>query len=212
MSTYVATSPEALRAAFTALGNALGGEKYALVGGGACVALGSQRATQDIDIVVLRGHTPDTRKLLRNSPDFEVEPRTSHTYYRAAEAVEIEILAPPALFRETFDETTEVIAIGNLKVLKPALLLNAKCGSIVSRASEAKRRTDAQDIIFLLSYCAGNSAELPKGPEVPNASKEFVEAFVQKYGAEESWTRAGYDLQMGLLLYKDLVCLEAQWF
>ncbi|KAJ5470311.1 hypothetical protein N7530_007668 [Penicillium desertorum] len=86
--------PEGLRADLTAHGNALGGEKYAPVGSSACVALGSQRATQDIEVVVLWGHTPDTRKLLCNSPDFEVEPRTYHTYYRAAEPVKVEILPP----------------------------------------------------------------------------------------------------------------------
>jgi hypothetical protein len=190
--------PEALRAALTALGNALGGEKYALVGSSACVALGSQRATQDIEFVVLWGHTPDTRKPLCNSPDFEIEPRTYHTYYRAAEPVKVEILTP-ALFREPFDEITEVIAIGNLKVLKPALLLNAKCGSLVGRSTEAKRVTDVQDIIFILGYCAQNPAYLPKASEVPNATKDFAEAFILTHGARDTWIRAGYDLEMGLL-------------
>ncbi|KXG49890.1 uncharacterized protein PGRI_058580 [Penicillium griseofulvum] len=189
--------PEALREALTALGDALGDERYALVGGSACTALGSERATQDIDFVVPKGQTPSVRKILRNSPAFEVEARTYHTWYRAAEPVEIEILAPPALFQETFDETTEVITVGNLKVLKPALLLNAKCGSILGRASEAKKRTDAQDILFLLGYCAENPDQLPKASEVPNASKDFVEAFIQKYSGQGSWIAAGYDLQNG---------------
>ncbi|KAJ5360495.1 hypothetical protein N7517_009686 [Penicillium concentricum] len=143
-------------------------------------AKSSERATEDIDFVVLRGHTPAMRKLLRDSPDFEVETRIYHTWYRAAKPVEIEILAPPALCRETFDETTEVITVRNVKVLKPALLLNAKCGSILSRASESKKRTDAQYILFLLYYCAENPNHLPKASEVPNASKAFVEAFVRK--------------------------------
>ncbi|OQE01487.1 hypothetical protein PENSOL_c004G09507 [Penicillium solitum] len=93
-------APEALHAALTALGNTLGDEKYALVGGSACTALGSERATQDIDFVVLRGQTPAVRQLLRDSPDFEVQAKTYHTWYRGAEPVDIEILAPPALFRE----------------------------------------------------------------------------------------------------------------
>ncbi|KAJ5958464.1 uncharacterized protein N7479_005614 [Penicillium vulpinum] len=190
-------APEALREALTALGNTLGDETYALVGGSACTALGSERATQDIDFVVLRGQTPAVRNLLRHSDDFEVEARTYHTWYKAAEPVEIEILAPPALFRETFDELTEVITVGNLKVLKPALLLNAKCGSILSRASEAKKRTDAQDILFLLGYCAEHPDQLPKAAEVPNANKEFVEAFIRKYSGQEAWIGAGYDLERG---------------
>jgi hypothetical protein len=87
------------------------------------------------------------------------------------------------LFREPFDEITEVIAIGNLKVLKPALLLNAKCGSLVGRSTEARRVTDVQDIIFILGYCAQNPAYLPKASEVPNATKDFAEAFILTHGA-----------------------------
>ncbi|KAJ5165221.1 uncharacterized protein N7500_007051 [Penicillium coprophilum] len=193
-------APEALREALTALANALHDQKYALVGGSACTALGSERATTDIDFVVPRGQTPAVRKLLRDSPDFEVEARTYHTWYRAAEPVEIEILAPPSLFREKFDETTEVITVKNIKVLKPALLLNAKCGSILSRASEAKKRSDAQDIIFLLGYCAEHLDQLPRASEVPNAGKVFVEAFIRKYSGQDSWVRAGYDLQNGCFI------------
>lgn len=60
-----------------------------------------------IDFVVRRGRTPTARQLLRASSDFEVEARTNHTLYKAAKPVEIEILAPPALFQEIFDEKTK---------------------------------------------------------------------------------------------------------
>lgn len=97
-------------AAATALGNALAPcENYAIVGGGACVLLGSTRTTQDIDFVVPRGATVSTRQLLRSSHDFLIEARTNHTWYRANKPVEIEILAPPALFQENFDQQTEVV-------------------------------------------------------------------------------------------------------
>lgn len=69
--------------------------------------------------------------------------------------MEIEILTPPALFREKFNEATEVITIGNLKVLKLALLLNVKCWSIINRASEAKKTTGAQDIILFAWLLCG---------------------------------------------------------
>lgn len=130
MSSSDIHTPVEIRAAAIAVGNALAHcEKYPLVGGSACVILGSTRAAEDIDFVVLRGGTSKARQLLRVSPGFEVEPRTNHTTYKAKRPVDINILAPPALFREPFDQDTEAITVESMKVLKPALLLNTKCGS-----------------------------------------------------------------------------------
>lgn len=71
-----------IRAAAMALGDTLAHcEKYALVGGSACVALGSLRTTKDIDFIVPRGGTIAARQLLRSSQYFEVEARTNHTRY-----------------------------------------------------------------------------------------------------------------------------------
>ncbi|PIG82720.1 hypothetical protein AARAC_006939 [Aspergillus arachidicola] len=138
--------PGEIRAAAMAVGNALARcEKYGLVGGSACVVLGPTRATQDVYLVVLRGGTSNARQLLRASSDFKVEPKTNHTTYKAERPVPIEILTPPLLFREPFDQSTEVVTVGSVKVLKPALLLNAKCGSITSRPTEDKRKTDSLD-------------------------------------------------------------------
>lgn len=164
------------------------------------VVLGSTRTTQGVDFVVLRGQTPAARELLRASPHFNVEPGTKYTTCKAegANGVEIEILAPPALFKENFDQDTEVITVGNVKVLKPALILNAKCRSILGRSTEHKRNTDAVDILFLLEFCARNPKYLPKAEEVPNANREFGQMFIAQYENQESWTRAGYNLQTGL--------------
>lgn len=120
--------PPRIRSAATALGAALARfEKYALVGGGARVMLGG-RSTEDIDLVVVQGHVSAARRLLRASPNFEVEPRPNCTKYTAdGNNVEIQILAAPTLFKERFDETTEIVTLGNVKVLKPALILNSKC-------------------------------------------------------------------------------------
>ncbi|KNG90751.1 hypothetical protein ANOM_000844 [Aspergillus nomiae NRRL 13137] len=190
--------PDEIRAAATAVGNALArGEKYALVGGSACVVLGSSRTTQDVAFVVLRGGISSARQLLRASYDFEVEARTNHTTYKATRPVQIDILAPSSLFQEPFDQSTEVITIGGIKILKPALLLNAKCGSITGRFTEDKRKTDSQDIWFLLDFCARNPEHLPKSSEVPNATKQFVQELIQLYGGEKDWVRAGYNLHTG---------------
>ena len=187
-----------IRTAAMAVGSALARyEKYALVGGSACVVLGSTRTTQDIDFVVLRGGTSSARQLLRASPYFTVEPRTNHTTYRAQRPVEVEILAPPALFQEAFDRSTEVIKIGGTNVLKPALLLNAKCGSIVGRPTEEKRRTDSTDILFLLEFCAEHPVYLPKANEVPKATKQLVHSLIRLYGHQDAWVRAGYNLETG---------------
>lgn len=102
--------------------------------------LGPLRTTSDVDFVVPMNGTSSVRKILRTAPGFQVEARTLHTRFKSARPVEIEILTPPVLFKETFDERTEAITLENVRVLKPALLLNAKCKSFTGRSSTAQRR------------------------------------------------------------------------
>lgn len=176
MSSSVASSSqvptrEQVRAAAIAIGSALGGNDYALVGGAACSLLGSTRATEDVDFVVPKDGTKNARKLLRQQNTyFNVDKKTLHTWYKSIPPVEVEIVTPPALFKETFDASTPIITVGGVKVLKPALILNAKCRSILERANDRKKRNDAVDIQFLLRWCAQNGAS-PTSEEVPNASK-----------------------------------------
>ncbi|KAL4943567.1 hypothetical protein BDV06DRAFT_210966 [Aspergillus oleicola] len=173
--------------------------KYAIVGGGACMMLGNTRTTEDVDFVVPRGETAAACQSLRASSDFEIEPRTNHTKFKAdGSSVEIQILAPPTLFRESFDETTEVITIKNVKVSKSELLLIAKCRSMVERPGAEKRATDQADILFLLRYCVEHPEFLPRFGEVPNATLAFVNLFIQQYGSQDIWVGAGYDLNHGL--------------
>lgn len=193
-------TPEQVCAAAKAVGYALGDQDYALVGGAACVLLGSTRATEDVDIVVPKGNTPAARSLLKQQIKyFDVANKTLHTTYKSTPLVEIEIIAPPALFKEAFDASTPIIIVEGAKVLKPVLILNAKCRSILGRAEEKKKRCDATDIQFLLSWCARNHA-YPTSEEVPNASKQFVSWFIQRYGGKDYWTNAQYDLEIGLFL------------
>ncbi|KAE8139892.1 hypothetical protein BDV38DRAFT_291149 [Aspergillus pseudotamarii] len=201
--------PEEICEAAMAVGNALARcEKYALVGGSACAVLGSTRATEDVDLVVLRGGTANARRLLRESSDFEVQPRTNYTTYKAKN-IEVEILTPPTLFKEPFDHNTEIITIEDAKVLKPALLLNAKCGSINGRSTETKKDTDAQDIGFLLDFCAENPDYLPKATEVPNATKEFVGNHIHYYGGQEDWVRAGYNFETDTRVFPGELSIES---
>ncbi|KAK4151590.1 hypothetical protein C8A00DRAFT_35737 [Chaetomidium leptoderma] len=184
-------STDQVIAAAKAVARALrdGDVKYAVVGGAACLLLGSNRATTDVDFVVPKSRIRDARLLLKAQTEhFAVEPRTNHTVYLSTPPVEIQIIAPPALFKEPFDESTETVDVNGIQVLKPALILNAKCRSILGRAGESKKMSDAQDIKFLLHRCAEDAEDLT---EVPNATKEFVDAYVAMYGGAELWRNLG---------------------
>jgi hypothetical protein len=182
------------RQAARAIAFALGDLKYAVVGGAACTILGSLRETEDVDFVVPQGETKTARDLLRQKPDFfDIERRTLHTTFKSTPKVEVEILTPPALFKEHYSGTTPVVMVDGVRILKPSLILNAKCGSIQGRATQEKKESDANDIIFLLGLCYTNR-DYPTTAEVPNATKNFVLGFIQVYGSEAQWTDAGYDL------------------
>ncbi|KAB8075948.1 hypothetical protein BDV29DRAFT_171088 [Aspergillus leporis] len=96
----------------------------------------------------------------------------------AKNPIQVQVIAPPALFRDDFGSDHSQKRKGS----HTALLLNAKRGAIFERSGEDKRRTDALDILFLLHYCARNGH--PRAEEVPNATKEFVGAFNTQYQAE----------------------------
>ncbi|KAK4038391.1 hypothetical protein C8A01DRAFT_37634 [Parachaetomium inaequale] len=182
-STAAYPSTDHVVAAAKAVARALkdGGVKYAIVGGAACLLLGSNRVTTDVDFVTHADH-------------FAVDSRTNHTVYLSNPPIEIQISAPPALFREPFDEDTETIEVlDGVHVLKPTLILNAKCRSILGRAGDDKKMSDAQDIRFLLNWCAEH--DMATKADVPNATGEFVEAFIAMYGGEELWGNLGYDAE-----------------
>jgi hypothetical protein len=162
---------EAVRSAAQAVGKVLGDQIYAIVGGARCALLGSSRTTTDVDIVVPRGQTLEIRKLFRGQEGFVVEKGTLHTYFQSNPRVDIEILTRPMLFKEEFDASTPTVMVGTAKVLKPALLLNAKCHSILGRGEE-KTRSDGHDIGFLLRWCRENG-DLPRAQECPRITREF---------------------------------------
>lgn len=163
--------------------------------------LGSTRVTIDVDLVVPRGETKSARALLKAHPEkFDIDKRTLHTFYRGDPPVQIEILAPPALFREDFSSSTSVVIVqGGVRVLDPVLLLNVKCGSILGRANTLKKDTDAEDIMFLLEWCEANNA-CPKASQVPNASRSFVQWFTAQYARGGLWSAVGFNTTTGKLL------------
>jgi hypothetical protein len=152
-----------------------------------------------VDFVVPAGQTPTARQELRNAGVFTIEPGTLHTYYQG---VEIEILAPPALFKEPYNAETPTIEVQQVRILKPALILNAKCRSILGRANEEKKHTDAQDIIFLLRWFVNNPQHpKPTAEEVPNATRQFYDWFIAEHSPSAAdtalWEQAGFKLSTG---------------
>ena len=190
------SSVEGIRDAACAVGVALGPQKYAVVGGAACVLLGSLRITTDVDLVVPQGKTVVARNKFRSSEAFTVDAVTAYTHYPTAVPVPVEVLTPPFLFQGRFDTNTPTITVQGVSVLKPALILNAKCGSIRNRGNEEKQLNDAKDIIFLLKYLA-NIGTKPTAAEVPAATKFFFRWFIGKFHEEDAWIRAGYDGEKG---------------
>lgn len=195
--------PDFITAAAKAVALSFGSTHYAIVGGAACLLLGSTRQTTDIDAVVAKGETKTARdKLAAQKTHFSVDPKTRHTNYLSKPAVEIEILTPPLLFKENFDKDTPTVTVaGGIKILKPTLILNAKCGSILGRANEAKKLTDSRDIKYLLTWCAANKM-WPTAKECPKVNKEFVEWFDSTYGGKELFKHAGWDETNGKLIFK----------
>ncbi|ROW01241.1 hypothetical protein VMCG_05975 [Cytospora schulzeri] len=161
-------------AAAHALALVLAEVPHALVGGGACSVLGHSRQTADIDAVVCKGQTSVARgRLNLYKANLLVERGTLHTSYLSQPPVEIEILTPPKLFQEPFDETTPAITV------------------VVGRATTDKKLTDASDIRLLLRYCASHKM-WPTATECPKANKEFVDWFGSTYG-KGGWAEAGWD-------------------
>jgi hypothetical protein len=98
--------------------------KYAIVGGAACQLLGSDCATDDVDIVVPPGNVVSARQLIAADENrFSVEIRTRHTHCKSDLRVKIEILSPPGTFREAFQEDTITYTLdveGYLRQYSPA--------------------------------------------------------------------------------------------
>lgn len=151
----------------------------------------------------MKGETKTARdKLAAQRTHFSVDPKTRHTTYLSSPAVQIEILTPPLLFREKFDETTPTEMVGcGIKVLKPTFLLNAKCRSILGRATETRKASDAGDIKFLLAWVASKGM-WPTAGECFNINSPFVDWFVTSYGGGNLFKSAGWNEADGMLLPK----------
>ena len=165
--------------------------------------LGSTLVTDDVHIVVFKNTTSIARNLLATSDKIMIEPRTRHTHRDSTPPVEIEILAPPGLFKGSFTEsstTLQILVDGSVvNILYPVALLNAKYRSTLGRASTEKKEADFEDIEFLLDYLARNGM-YPASGDVPSAGNDVVMFLVKAYKKEDIWKRAGYDSNTGKMI------------
>lgn len=191
------TDEQDIKEVCKAIGELLAGQKYCIIDGGALQLLESPRLTKDVDILVPMGTIAAARARLAAAKDqFFVEPRTRHTYYKkSAPTIPIDIVAPSILFKEEFDFNTPVRTVPvdgkSVDILKPALILNAKCVSVLGRSTDEKKKSDASDIIFLLEWLTDNNVVLADG-EVPHATPVFIRWFIEQYQNSEKWRRAGF--------------------
>ena len=99
------------------------------------------------------------------------------------------------LFQDEFDVETPVHTVPvdgqSVDILKPSLILNAKCVSVLGRSTEQKMQTDASDVIFLLEWMAANNVMLAD-QEVPHATPTFIRWFIENYKHSETWRLAGF--------------------
>jgi hypothetical protein len=114
------------------------------------------------------------KNLLKTDYRFTVDPRTRHTFFNHQDhhPLEIEILCFPSTFQIAFDSRTEVLDVNGVHLLNLAAILNSKCGAVVQRSSMSKRRTDTDDIVFILLLTMERGRRFDSN-EVPNADEDL---------------------------------------
>jgi hypothetical protein len=73
--------------------------------------------------------------------------------------------------------------MGGIRVLPPALILNTKCAAWSTddpMRTMDKKTSDRVDIEFLINYMA-RRGERSSRQEVPNATEDFLDAFLARY-------------------------------
>jgi hypothetical protein len=166
----------------TAIANVLkeNSVRYAIVGGAGLIAMGSSRVTEDVDLVVYPPSAVKTAKdLMRGSPGFSMDPRTRHLSYQTKQdrVIDIQVLSFPGTFKAEFNESTAVVDTpSGAVVVDLPVYLESKCGAIQTRASDDKRKTDLDDIVFLLKSLEQEERKLQQS-EVPSATKELISTY-----------------------------------
>jgi hypothetical protein len=184
-----------IREAVHQVSQALHNTRYAIIGGIACILLGSTRATYDIDVIIPNGERNNATHALSQSASFGMEARGNRTWFSASNRnhYNVDIMEPRQIY-QTFDFARDTVILNGVRVLRPAALLNYKSlsWSAMDRPSQ-KKRNDAVDIIFLTRYMAQNGQTVSQ-MDVPFANADFLTDFVATYPESSR-----YFTQIGLL-------------
>jgi len=187
----------ALEAIQKALGDTI---PYAVIGGVACIVLGSPRPTKDLDIVVPDGKAAEAATLLAATGHFGTE--TTQTGRRRAwfhaslhRNYNLDVLEPHDI-GQNFTSTggvPETITVNGYPILHPAHLLNFKIASWVDRMSTHgyKKINHAKDIRFLVDWLARERMTVTRS-QVSHATDDFLVLFCASYpGMSKAFEKIG---------------------
>jgi hypothetical protein len=165
---------EDVQHAISAVAETLVNQDYAIIGAAALIGFGMDiRTTSDVDILVKCNHIGTTKEQLAQHPGFTLNKRTRHLTYKGTSGatVEIDVLNENTALIPFNDDFPIIITEEGAKLASATLLLNYKISTAYNRSSEAKKRTDCGDIVFLIQYHLENGMELAPGT-CPNATFE----------------------------------------
>ncbi|KAK6527953.1 hypothetical protein TWF281_009213 [Arthrobotrys megalospora] len=159
------------------------GIAHAIIGGAAGNLLGSERSTQDVDVLVTPPAIQVREAILRNSDRFTVAPNMKlvHTS-ESGTIVPIEILkdGPEATLRMPELSSTPILEVDQIPVVHPSMLICMKLNrwSWMSEStrdqSRVKADNDRHDIMFMLHWLAEKGEKITfEGVEVDRRERHM---------------------------------------
>jgi hypothetical protein len=129
---------------------ALSGLDCVLIGGAACILVGAQHTTKDLDILV-----PDDQRgrSLAEQPNFKTSPRGNETWFTSSRDThhKLGIIAAKDV-QQAFDCSTPTRMMERFEFWPPAFILNMKCAAWSTDDPMRTMDEKASDIEFLSNY------------------------------------------------------------
>jgi hypothetical protein len=145
-------SPGDIHQCLIAIARTLKNTEYAIIGGAAMMALGSElRTTHDIDILVKTGTTSLIKNRLSADPMFQLNRRTRHlTYHPQMNEKQIPIdISTDVLANIPEKEIGPAISTqSGLRIVHPSTLLNYKISTAYGRSTLTKNKRTGWMCIF----------------------------------------------------------------
>lgn len=176
------------------------GIAYAVLGGAACVALGSTRATEDVDLVLRSNKGEDIDKALQTLAKTDAGFKIGHGSFGeptfTLDGTEIEAFDPKSWpnrpqYTEFLTPNGHVVQnVGggaHVSVVAPPLLLREKLVTHEERKG-AKSVSDSFDIGFLLGYCQSHKLKLDikDSSNTSKSARAGLERYLEGKGANKA--------------------------